>query len=1073
MNHWSTNNMRIGQCLYLLAVLTFSIAEMPPIFLEEPESAVIPNMASVTLPCKVTPSSAKVRWRFNMEFIEPGKNDRQGFTFTGTNLHITKFKHRRNGINHEGIYECIAETPQGSVTSRPAQLTRAVLKKFGPRTNLSLNTTDGHDVVLPCLPPESHPPANIIFEFNGTIISGSSDHYRILSSGGLQITNTSKSDQGQYHCIAINPFTNQNRTADHVINLNVRTSSAAPSQEAVIITSKNTFTTEIGENVTLECVGLGMPQPTIVWEAYGGELPSSRHKIEKGHLFIWNVQHEDMGTYACKASNGIGIEKHKAVMLEVLEPPRVQAETQFITINPSESVRLRCEITGSPEMQVIWYHNAVPMGKVLTAKNGGTTYTIKHIKPEDGGLYQCMCSNEIGVAYSTIYVEVKGQSEPSTDGDDEDDTAVSPSDSDAGSNGNTEGPGKTDSNRRKNNRRNKKRRRNRKKNKKPNRRPPNDESAAKDRLVPPTAPEVSQLSDKSVKLNWSVPENDGLQIVFFRVQYKIIKPKKGQWKTEDEEIPGDKRMYEVSNLKPAQYKFRIAAVYSNNDNTAGPNSKKFTLTVKKFKQPRAPEGRPTIVKVEPVEYERDQESTNSVLEYGLNVRWKYMPVKTSQIEGFFLYYKPFSSQDEYESVQMMEPTARTYLLSPLQPNTEYSIKIQSFNAAGNSDFSNVVVKRTLGGKGIMIFPPPTGEGNGGQSPTDPENPVKAAQPSSEVDGPIPTNTKSSSEMLYMILGIVLGVMMLFLIVFMFMCWWKQRQQRRMMDAMNDHMRVSKFQDSAQRIHVDSLRKKYSGVNGLNGSVANGHVPNSYTKMNISVNPLTDVDPHTFSNGYGGHGVATTYQPPNSFMPNGTISNHPGGSDNNFNKINRSMDSSLHRGMEHADNCLQQSGSLGDEGCPLQSPDSLGGGEAPACPPSPHSSNVPSCFDQFHSDSPGRYSNSNRSCDQLARSCDQLQSEGVVRASYDSSAVNSVDGESAGKQKRRRRRAQAREQMTRDQATNTDLSSNEGTIEFSTFSKVPSDTHSPDHSTGGHCSPVRTYVSDHGAHLDCPDRCEGV
>ena len=44
----------------------------------------------------------------------------------------------------------------------------------------------------------------------------------------------------------------------------------------------------------------------------------------------------------------------------------------------------------------------------------------------------------------------------------------------------------------------------------------------------------------------------------------------------------------------------------------------------------------------------------------------------------------------------------------------------------------------------------------------------------------PHSTKSSSEMLYMILGIVLGVMMLILVTFMIMCAWKQRQQRRMM-----------------------------------------------------------------------------------------------------------------------------------------------------------------------------------------------------------------------------------------------------------------------------------------------------
>ena len=68
-------------------------------------------------------------------------------------------------------------------------------------------------------------------------------------------------------------------------------------------------------------------------------------------------------------------------------------------------------------------------------------------------------------------------------------------------------------------------------------------------MVPPTAPMVSQLSDMSVKLEWSVPPNDGLQIVFFRVQYKLVKPKKSQWKTEDMEIPGDQLVYEVSNLK--------------------------------------------------------------------------------------------------------------------------------------------------------------------------------------------------------------------------------------------------------------------------------------------------------------------------------------------------------------------------------------------------------------------------------------------------------------------------------------------------------------------------------------------
>lgn len=72
------------------------------------------------------------------------------------------------------------------------------------------------------------------------------------------------------------------------------------------------------------------------------------------------------------------------------------------------------------------------------------------------------------------------------------------------------------------------------------------------KLVPPSAPDVVQLSDTSVKLNWTVPSNDGLSITFFRIQYRAIKPKKTQWKTEDTDVRGDQRMYELIHLKQGE-----------------------------------------------------------------------------------------------------------------------------------------------------------------------------------------------------------------------------------------------------------------------------------------------------------------------------------------------------------------------------------------------------------------------------------------------------------------------------------------------------------------------------------------
>ena len=79
-------------------------------------------------------------------------------------------------------------------------------------------------------------------------------------------------------------------------------------------------------------------------------------------------------------------------------------------------------------------------------------------------------------------------------------------------------------------------------------------------MVPPSKPEVQQLSDSSVRLNWTVEENDGLEITFFRVQYKKVYPKKGGWKTLDIEIGSHVRIYEVKGLKPRKYSLYLFVI---------------------------------------------------------------------------------------------------------------------------------------------------------------------------------------------------------------------------------------------------------------------------------------------------------------------------------------------------------------------------------------------------------------------------------------------------------------------------------------------------------------------------------
>ncbi|XP_074652917.1 cell adhesion molecule-related/down-regulated by oncogenes-like [Tubulanus polymorphus] len=414
------------------------------------------------------------------------------------------------------------------------------------------------------------------------------------------------------------------------------------------------------------------------------------------------------------------------------------------------------------------------------------------------------------------------------------------------------------------------------------------------KMVPPSRPEVSKLSDTSVMLQWDVPLNDGLPIAFFRVQYRTIhknrkKKKRATWHTIDEDIADSHRKYEVKGLKPGDtYRFRIVAVYSNNDNKDGAKSDKFMLEAVPAHRPKRPVAGPVIVEVNPLPGG------------AIALRWKHLMIDTMAIEGFVIFYRPFDSGEDYIRRTIFGGQHVRHVLSQLLPDTEYQIKMKCFNSAGASDFSNTVVKRTLpvdGKPKTGLFPVVDSKhdhtshhdhahnhhsntfginrhGHGHISKDinifDIVNKVKNNKTKDTDDDFVERklSTQSSSTLLYMVLGIVLGVMMLLLVIFMVMCGWKQRQQRRMM-ALDANFR-SKFQDSSQRIHSDSIRKKYMNggfaLNALNGDInpigspghyANGSICNGYlggstlgSKVNINVNPMTQYDTHSFMNENG-------------------------------------------------------------------------------------------------------------------------------------------------------------------------------------------------------------------------------
>lgn len=980
--------------LLLTIILTTCADDMIPYFTVEPSSTVVSQDAPVNLSCHAHPPSMVVRWKLNNQVIASDNSD--GIKLLGNTLFMPHFP---SNAGDAIVIQCVATSPLGSIVSQQARISKAVLRRFEDQPDRHLNVTEGLNFMIPCDPPYSRPKANIMYKVNDSlIIEKDTDHYKMLPSGNLLIIKVTPRDSGQYRCMAQNSLRNRTQMARHVVHLHVLTDQV-PNREPAVIMPSGKVQAVVGDNVVLEGSAIGNPIPIITWEKYGGKLPPGRFTQKYGNLYLENVTREDEGTYLCKAHNGLNFLMPDGVMakiLEISEPPSIQRMTPAVNVSLGGHIELECKTTGKPKPHLIWLHN----GNVLKSFNGDQKLIIRHAVGQNQGFYQCFTENEVGFSYATMLVTVDITKQDSGSLTLSDQNVLNPDDVnvDTADGINTTLGGNNKRQRHKTNKQRKQKRR-----RKNGRREGKNKSSKKNlknKLVPPNKPEVKQLSDTSVMLNWTVPENEGLKITLFRVQYKKIAPKKGNWKTEDVDIDSNIRMYEVKNLKPrATYKFRIAAVYSNDDNAHGPNSDKFEMMAEQEPASSPPEIKPTIVEVTPIVYE----SMNA-----LNIKWQLSVMSSTPIEGFFIYYKPYHASDDFQNVTLLQASVRVHLLTNLLGGTEYLIKMQSFNDAGRSPFSNEVVKKTIGPDG-PYQPPPV---------IDPDKELstiktKTTFPEDDTNRPLKAEKPSNSETLYMVLGIVLGVMMLVLVIFMFMCWWKQRQQRRLMEQMNDAVR-HKFQDPNQRAYTDSLRKKMinggvPAINGINGTIANGHIPRNFHKMNINVNPLSELDALNSTDG-------SNHFTPSTFHPNGTL---PGqqhrASDNNCNNINQSK--GLENNLQHLGN--HSNPDSGDA-------ETMGGGEALAPPPSPGCSVVPIGHNSV--DALERRSISNRSCDRMS-SCDPCDSS----LSYDDTGGVNI----SGRHRKHRRRTHDKEQTTKDQATNTDLSSNDGTMDLGISSSLES------------------------------------
>ncbi|XP_069775261.1 basement membrane-specific heparan sulfate proteoglycan core protein isoform X3 [Narcine bancroftii] len=280
---------------------------------------------------------------------------------------------------------------------------------IGPR---DVTEIEGNDVTFKCEIVEGAQPVTMEWKTP----QHQQDNVKISSDGSvLTVTQIRQQDQGQYKCVARNRF----GSAFNIMTLIVQ------GPPTVSISPRGPVRLGVGNSITLECIAMGEPRPTISWHRVssrprnnlGRQLPKKGDPI----LTIPSGRLQDSGIYSCRSTNMFGTAEAQVEVIVDRSPstpqaPQVTAEEPSITTTAGQTATLRCSATGYPTPIIQWSKLRAPLPWQHKIVEG--SLVIPNVGLQDSGQYICNASNSAGfnelfimldvetIPYATFNVEV-------------------------------------------------------------------------------------------------------------------------------------------------------------------------------------------------------------------------------------------------------------------------------------------------------------------------------------------------------------------------------------------------------------------------------------------------------------------------------------------------------------------------------------------------------------------------------------------------------------------------------------------------------------------------------------------
>lgn len=722
---------------------------------------------------------AQVRYSVKQEWLEASRDNY--LIMPSGNLQIVNASQE-----DEGTYKCAAYNPvtQEVKTSgssdrlRVRRSTAEAARIIYPPEAQTIIVTKGQSLILECVA-SGIPPPRVTWAKDGSSVTSYNKTRFLLSN--LLIDTTSEEDSGTYRCMADNGV---GEPGAAVILYNVQV--FEPPEVTVELSQ---LVIPWGQSAKLTCDVRGNPPPSVLWLRNAVPLTSSqRLRLSRRALRVISVGPEDEGVYQCMAENEVG-SAHAVVQLRTARPgttlrPRQDAKLDTATPpmlpprprSPDQMLRgypglprpltsvqpasLQCPgergpvapaeapiILSSPRTsktdsyELVWRprHEGGSWAPILyyvvkhrkQVVNSSDDWTISGIPADQhrltltrldpGSLYEVEmaaynCVGEGQTAMVTFRTgrrpkpEIMASKEQQIQRDDPGASLQSSSQPDHG------------------------------------------------RLSPPEAPDrptISMASETSVYVTWIPRGNGGFPIQSFRVEYKKLK-KVGDWILATSAIPPSRLSVEITGLeKGTSYKFRVRALNMLGESEPSAPSRPYMVSGYSGRIYERPVAGPYIT------------FTDAVNETTIMLKWMYIPASNNNtpIHGFYIYYRPTDSDNDSDyKKDMVEGDRYWHSISHLQPETSYDIKMQCFNEGGESEFSNVMICETKARKS---------SGQPGRLPPPTLAPPQLPPPET-VERPVGTGAMvaRSSDLPYLIVGVVLGSVVLLIVAFIPFCLWR-------------------------------------------------------------------------------------------------------------------------------------------------------------------------------------------------------------------------------------------------------------------------------------------------------------